>query len=127
MPRFRTPLFFLLLIMFSLTSRVFAADAQPPVRDHQRDGLSLNGEWQLLLEEAEAELWKPGVAASFKDWKTVSVPAGAMLKPGEPGMPKEAIEKIRSVWIRRTFRLDAPQASRDAVLCWNGVRFGATA
>ena len=77
--------------------------------DHQRDARSLNGKWQMLLENGRKEVWKPAVARALKGWKTADVPGGLM-KPADDVVSREEWEKWRRlhqttkvVWIRRSF------------------------
>jgi len=91
-------------------------------KEFERNSVSLNGEWERLLEHADEEVWKPEVAATLGPWEPFSVPGKVI-----PDVPKREHNSVRFVWARRAFRVDSKDAARGAVLKWNGIRFGATA
>ena len=97
--------------------------------DHQRAALSLAGTWSLLLEHGDREAWRPEIAGSVSPWKPVEVPGSLLLRPegGSEDSVGELHRKTECVWLRRSFELTEEQASRDAVLKWGGIRFGAAA
>jgi hypothetical protein len=96
----------------------------PPalVLDIERDALSLGGVWERLREQAAAEAWRPEVAAQLGPWEAVEIPGRIV-----PGQSRVENEKLRNVWMRRRFELDTTRGTRDAVLRWGGIRYGATA
>jgi glycosyl hydrolase family 2 len=98
--------------------------------DHQRDAVSLAGQWERLLEHGEVEVWKANVAATLGPWTPVDVPGSNLMRPEagqEPTAARELAKATKYVWIRRTFDVGEARASRDAVLKWGGIRFGASA
>jgi len=109
----------------------FVATATPAADlavDQQRDAMSLAGTWDMLLEHGDREVWKPEVASGLGPWQPVSVPGGGLLsQEGDRTSIRELHGKARHVWVRHEFQLDAGRASRDAVLRWGGIRFGAAA
>ncbi len=120
----------LLLCLFCMCFLNTAAIADELSLDHQRDALSLVGAWSRLLENGDREVWKADVAEELGPWKVVEVPSGNLMQP-EEGQDAAAVrqlaEKTEFVWLRRSFDINAAQASRDVVLKWGGIKFGATA
>ena len=92
--------------------------------DYQRDHLSLNGAWQTLAGHGQEEAFRPEIADRLPGWQERTIP-GRLADRNEAN--PDALLKLESVWVRRSFTLDAAQALRDAVLKHNGIRFGATA
>ncbi|KPL04185.1 MAG: hypothetical protein AMK75_01375 [Planctomycetes bacterium SM23_65] len=90
-------------------------------KDCERDSLSLNGKWEVFRGRGDEEMWKPGQAAGHK-WQSVDVPGSLTA-----GLDRGAAEKVHFVWARKSFVLDKGRASKDVVLRWNGIRFGAAA
>ncbi len=90
--------------------------------DFERDSIILSGTWERLSEHGDAEVWKREVAASLGPWEPVDLP-GRVLRDND----RNANERTNCVWVRRTFQVDEGHATRDAVLKWGGIRFGATA
>ena len=91
-------------------------------RPYQRDSLALNGQWQVLLENGDREVWKPEVAAGLGPWETLEVP-GKLI----PGVDRPLGEKTTCVWARKSFTIDPAHADKSVVLRYNGIRFGAVA
>ena len=87
--------------------------------DFERDHVLLNGSWERVIGQPDAEMWAPAAAGN---WEPISLP-GVL----DPGRKREQNEQVQCVWLRRTFALDARQAARQAVLKWGHVRFGAGA
>lgn len=98
--------------------------------DVQRSALSLNGRWQLLVEQGEKEVWQPEVAAGLPGWQEVEVPSGSLV-PIPAGPEGKAVRDAQAttqfVWVRRSFELTDAQARGGVVLRWGGIRFGARA
>jgi len=90
--------------------------------EFERDCVPLNGEWQYLIEHGDQEVWKPKVAEALGPWKTFLVPGKVMTE-----IPNKEQAPVRFVWARRRFDIPLKDAAGQAVLKWNGVRFGATA
>jgi len=100
------------------------------ILDHQRDSLSLGGTWEVLVGHGEQEIFNPRVAAAAGPWKTVDVPSANLVRPDDESEWKKVREQhatTKCVWVRRTFELTEAEASRDVVLRWGGIRFGAAA
>ena len=77
---------------------------------------------EALREHGDAEVFQDDVAGGIDGWQTVNIP-GTLV----PGLDQKARTAISNVWARRAFTLSREQASRDVVLKWNSVRYGATA
>lgn len=90
--------------------------------DMQREPVSLNGQWEAVRGHADAEVFRSEVAAGIEGWQAVTIPGSLV-----PGLDKKAREVVDIVWARKTSVLTGEQASRNAVLKWNSVRYGATA
>jgi len=98
-----------------------AAYSRSLVVDVERDSLSLNGRWLCLEDHGDAEIWNPETADSFESWQPAEIP-GALL----PDLSKDQHKKIETIWAARTFSVAKKHAAKDAVLKWNGIRFGAS-
>jgi len=91
-------------------------------RGYERDSVVLTGEWDVLPGHGDEEVWRAATADALAPWHKAHVP-GALL----PEMAREKARPVDYAWARRRFQLSARQASRNAVLRWGGVDFGATA
>ena len=115
-------------VVFLLLFTSLLAAAEPAVKsldmDYQREAVSLNGPWDILLDHPDKELWKPGAAANIPGWQEFNVPGSFFIKKERD---RKYLEKLQCVWTRRKFSVSSSQVNRNAVLKWNGVRFGATA
>ncbi len=111
----------LILTLLSLASFSLAfAQPIPLSMDFERDALSLHGSWQSLLNHESEDLFLPQVADPLTKWKDVEIPKGQI-----PGDTWQVKTRPQCVWLRRSFNVTDSQASRDAVLKFNGIRFGA--
>ena len=124
-------LLMVMICIFTGAGSGLAADKL--ITDYQRDNLTLNGKWQVVVGHDDEELWKPQAREKITDWAEVTVP-GTLT----PRLPKGASEEARKaarqvdtkrkcVWVRREFDLSEAQSQRNVALKWNGIRFGATA
>jgi len=100
---------------------IAAAAAEDLTMEVQRDAINLNGPWQSLPDHEDAPIWQPETGDQLTGWQPTEVP-GPLLK----GLASKEQQGVKCVWARREFAVDAVQASRLAVLKWNGIRFGPT-
>ncbi len=112
------------ILMFLLLSFIFtgmiAAD-DPISLDFQRDILSLDGQWTFLPgNPQEEEVLKPAGTKSV-DWREGEIP-GNVFSTEE----FKDISQLKCAWFRREFMVDGKFRNREAVLKWNGIRFGAS-
>lgn len=124
------PLLVAALVALLACTVVAPAGAAELALDHSRDAMSLAGQWERLLEHGDQNVWNPKVADGLGPWKPVDVPSSNLMpaeKGQEPADARELTKRTKCVWIRRTFDLGEARASRDAVLKWGGIRFGASA
>jgi hypothetical protein len=121
-----------MIILAALTCLAPSASGAPAgdlVLDYQREHLGLNGTWQALPQEGDAEVFRPeaaGPAADGTNWRARTLPGILADLPSTTTKPTDAWAMLKTVWVRRRFTLSAAQAVRDAVLKHNGIRFGAT-
>ena len=94
--------------------------------DIQRTHVDLNGDWQCLADNTDAEMWKPQVQQASSGWEQIEIPTGNLLpdKFGDHQKAQQRHLQTKSVWVRRTFDIDPERVQQQAVLQWNAMRFG---
>ena len=117
-----------LLLVSLLVSSVLSC-ARAPVSqigviedEFKRNSLSLNGEWERLVGHGDQKVWRFEVGEWLDPWEPVAIP-GALL----PDIGRKEQEKIETGWVARAFEVDSERVGKNAVLRWNGIRFGAEA
>lgn len=100
---------------------VARAEPAPLNMDFERDALSLHGTWQSLLNHETRDIFLTKVADRLTEWKDVEIPKNPI-----PGDTWQVKTRPHCVWLRRSFNVTDSQAARDAVLKFNGIRFGAS-
>ncbi len=106
-------------LVFTLSASI--ASAEDLAMDFKRQALDLSGEWQRLIDHGDANAWERATADGIAGWQAVEVPGQLVTDI----RPKDQTG-IKCVWARREFSVDKTQASRQGVLKWNEIRFGAT-
>jgi len=99
----------LILIIFFVLSFSFISSGNSFI-------LSLNGEWQFLIEN-DNENYDYSKIFEIKNWGTLSIPA---LKIEEVNL-----EKTKAIWIKKTFIINETLAKKDAVIKWQRIYYGA--
>lgn len=120
---------FAVVVIHGISIMMSAAQARPggkPLLDIQREFVSLNGRWESLAIDGDREVWRPEVARGLGPWRAVTVPGVVVPGLSARGRQRWRPAKIPFVWVRRMFAVDRRRALRDAVLKWNGIRYGAT-
>lgn len=111
----------MVLALAVLLAALPAMAAKDLAMDVKRDALNLNGQWQSLRDHEDAQAWQWDAASGLGDWKDVEIPGRLITE-----LTSVEQEGIKCVWARRQFTLDRAHASRQAVLKWNNILFGAT-
>jgi len=111
----------MIMLIMCLPTFVRASHAFEFGRDVERDFLGLNGTWEVSRGDGSEEMWRPQTAARAT-WTPVEVPGNL-----NEGLDREGGEKVRFVWVRKSFTLDGVHGQNGVVLRWNGIRFGASA
>lgn len=110
---------FVFLILCSYVMRAHASDdAWAPHTQY------LHGEWEILPEHADQELFRPAVAGKLR-WGKVPVPGLWSHARGIPDYQDwRRWQQVRYVWYRRQFEVPEETQYRRAVLRLAAVRWG---
>ncbi len=109
------------ILLSTLILQTVNAEGDTLSLDFQRNIFPLNGTWQILYDHPEENQMLENPLGSSYAWKEAEVPVKVL-----DGYDRKKIEALKCLWYKREFMLKEEPGDRQAVLKWNGIRFGAS-